>query len=73
MKGTMKQIRQWNGLTQNETAKKLGISKSTYIRYERMEDLPNISTCYKFAEVMNVNVDEVIFFKKQVSYMKQKT
>lgn len=50
-------------LTQEEMAKRLGMSKRTYIKYEKGENFFRIDKAWKFAEICNIPFDHIIFFK----------
>lgn len=50
-------------LTQLEVCNKLGISKSTLASYEQYKTKPDIETAKKIAELYNLTVDDIIFFK----------
>lgn len=50
-------------LTQEQMAKSLGMSKKTYIKYEKGESFLRIDKAYKFAKVCGIPFDHIIFFK----------
>jgi DNA-binding XRE family transcriptional regulator len=50
------------GLTQEEAAKELDISKGTLINYEKYKTKPNIEMSKRIASLYNTTVDEIIFF-----------
>ena len=41
-------------LKQNEMAEKLGIDRSSYIRYEKGETIMRLDTAWKFSEIVNI-------------------
>lgn len=61
MKGTMKQLREWNGYTQEEMANKLDVSAVTYRKYEKGEAYMNIKKASKFANICHVSLDNIFF------------
>lgn len=63
MKYTLKAIRINNGFTQNEAAKKLGISLSALINYENGKTLPNVAVIKKMEKVYNTTYDEIEFLQ----------
>ena len=56
---TLKLIRQLNGLSQSEMAKKLGVSRITYINYEKQRTKIPAIVFIRFCEICNCNVKEV--------------
>lgn len=50
-------------LTQEQMAKRLGMSKRTYIKYEKGETFLRIDKADKFAKICNIPFDHIIFFK----------
>lgn len=51
------------GLTQIEAASALNISKTTLASYEMYRTKPDIETAKRIAELYNVGIDDIIFFK----------
>ena len=52
------------GLTQQEAAKSLKISKNTLSNYEKYKTKPDIEMSKKIAALYNTTVDDIIFFAK---------
>ena len=52
------------GFTQEEAAKKLGISKNTLANYEKYKTIPDIEMSQKIAALYKTTVDNIIFFAK---------
>lgn len=50
------------GLTQDEVAEKLKISKNTIVNYEKNRTIPNGKTLQSMADLYGVSVDDLIFF-----------
>ncbi|MFT8668840.1 MAG: helix-turn-helix transcriptional regulator [Liquorilactobacillus hordei] len=50
-------------LTQEQMSKRLGMSKRTYIKYEKGENFLRIDKAWKLAEICNIPFDRIIFFK----------
>ncbi len=49
--------------TQEDLAKKAGISESTIYKMEKRGVMPKISTVYKLANALNIPLDEVYYPK----------
>lgn len=62
MKLTLKAIRTNKNLTQEEAAKKIGISVETLGNYERGITFPDVPTIKKIEEVYGVNYNNINFF-----------
>lgn len=50
-------------MTQEEVAKKLGVTRQTYQNYESYKTIMQISTGYLFSDIVDVAFDDIIFFK----------
>ena len=51
------------GLDQPEMARRLGVSESTYQKYEAYKNHMRVDTAFKFAEIVGLPIDSFIFFK----------
>ena len=56
----LKRYRTQNGLTQEELAEKLGVSRQAVAKWERGESVPDIDCCMKLAEIYGVTVDILV-------------
>ena len=58
----LKELRSAVGLNQSETAEKLGVSVSSYQKYEREKNsiMPSIEVLIKIAEFFGVSVDYLL-------------
>ena len=54
-------IRKRRGLSQQQTADLMHISRKNYGRVERGEILPSSRFLLRFSEVMNVGIDEILY------------
>lgn len=61
---TLKAARVNIGLTQEDAAKALNISKGTLINYEKYRTKPDIETSKQIAALYNTTIDELIFFNQ---------
>lgn len=61
MKFTVKQAREYRGLTQREAAKQLNVSLRTYQVYEWGDVEMKISMAKKFAKMVDMPLDQLIF------------
>ncbi len=57
MKKILKYLRQLNGFSQDEIAKKIGISRQSYSKYESGSVIPNEKTVQKLAQIYKVKTD----------------
>ena len=62
MKVTLKQLRQLNGLTQDEMANKLDISRGTWVNWETRKTFPDVPFIQKIMDEFNISYDDIIFF-----------
>ena len=56
----LKRIRTQSGMTQEELAEKLGVSRQAVAKWERGESVPDIDCCMKLAEIYGVTVDILV-------------
>lgn len=59
MKNMIKNIRKNNKLTQQQFAKKLGISRNALINYEKGTRKPSVELLLKISEIFNVSMNEL--------------
>lgn len=62
----LKQLRKIEGWTQEDVAKKLGVTKQTYSHYENEQRRPSLDTIRELASVYQVNIDD-IFSEEKIS------
>lgn len=67
MKLTLKALRTNKNLTQEEAAKKLGISESTLNNYENFKSYPDIPMIEKILNLYSVKYDDIIFLPQNCS------
>jgi repressor LexA len=63
----LKELRKLEDWTQEEVAKKLGISKQTYSHYENEKRRPSLDTIKELASVYQVNIDAIFADESVVS------
>lgn len=61
MKLTLKAIRANANLTQEEAAKRIGVSERTWANYEVGKTFPDVPTIKAIEKVFNVKYDDIIF------------
>ena len=61
MRMTLKTARELCGMTQNEAAKRIGVTEDTLRNYERGKTYPDIPALRKIEEVYGVNYNQLIF------------
>lgn len=59
MYNRIRELRELNNLTQNECAKKVYVSKNSYIRYESGERMIPLDIAVLLAQLYNVSVDYI--------------
>lgn len=60
---TMKQARNYAGLTQKEVSKLMGITPKTYIGYEHGRVPIQVDKAKEFSKIVNMNSDRIIFLQ----------
>ena len=66
MQYTIEQARILAGLTQVETAEKLGMSEKTYIQYEKYRRVFKMNDGMAFAKIVGMKLNQIIFFEGQL-------
>lgn len=56
------------GLTQEEMAKRLGVTTPAVNKWENGESLPDIERCKRLADIFGVTVDDLINYEKKDSF-----
>ena len=58
-------LRKMHGLSQEELAEKIGISRQTLSKYETGESVPDIDKSKAIADVFGVSLDDLVNFKSE--------
>lgn len=66
MKYTIEQARILAGLTQVETAERLGMSEKTYIQYEKYRRVFKMNDGMHFSQIVKRPLSQIIFFEGQL-------
>jgi AbrB family looped-hinge helix DNA binding protein len=56
----LKMFRVKAGMTQEDIAEKLGVSRQAVAKWEHGESLPDIESCIKLSEIFNTTVDMLV-------------
>ncbi|MDE7365664.1 MAG: helix-turn-helix domain-containing protein [Ruminococcus sp.] len=56
----LKILRKKMGLTQEEIAEKLGVSRQAVAKWERGDTMPDIESCIKLADIYGITVDLLV-------------
>lgn len=64
MKFTVKQAREYAGLTQREAAKQLGVALATYQGYEWGDVEMKIGMAKKFSKIVAIPLNQLVFYSK---------
>ena len=63
------QLRKMKGLSQEELAERIGVSRQTLSKWEVGETLPDIEKSRALADVFDVSLDELVNYEPEVSGM----
>ena len=64
MKNKVKEIREFNSLTQEQLAQKVNVSRQSIISIEKGHYIPTTLLTLKIANVLNVNTEELFKLDK---------
>lgn len=59
------ELRKMAGLSQEELAEKIGVSRQTLSKYETGESLPDIEKSMALADVFGVTIDDLINYRRE--------
>lgn len=62
---TLAMARVKKGLSQEEVANRLDVSRLTYAAYEKYKQPMRIDKAYLFSEIVDIPFDDIIFFDKK--------
>ena len=60
-------LRKMNGLSQEELADKINVSRQTLSKYETGESLPDVEKCKLIADVFEVSLDELVNYDSKAT------
>ena len=63
-KDNLIELRKLKGMSQDELADRIGVSRQTVSKYETGESLPDIEKCKRIAEVFSVSMDDLINYER---------
>ena len=63
-KDNLIELRKLNGMSQDELADRIGVSRQTVSKYETGESLPDIEKRKRIAEVFSVSMDDLINYER---------
>lgn len=61
----LRELRKLEGWTQEEVARRIGVSKQTYSHYEKEQRKPSLKTIRELAAVYQVNIDDIFAEEKR--------
>lgn len=63
LKNNLKEVRQQKGLTQEELATNVGVSRQTIISIERHRYKPSLELAMKIAIKLDINTEKLFYFE----------
>ena len=63
LKNNLKEVRQQKGLTQEELATNVGVSRQTIISIERYRYKPILELAMKIARKLDINTKKLLYFE----------
>ncbi|MGN1148506.1 MAG: helix-turn-helix domain-containing protein [Lachnospiraceae bacterium] len=60
-------LRKMKGLSQEELADKINVSRQTLSKYETGESLPDVEKCKQIAEVFGVSLDDLVNYDSKAT------
>ena len=65
IRNRLKELRARYGFTQEELAKKVGVTRQTIIAIEKGRYLPSLKLAFKLAKVFNLKIEEIFIFDEK--------
>ena len=66
-KDNLMSLRKMKGLSQEELADKINVSRQTLSKYETGESLPDVEKCKQIADVLDVSLDELVTYDSKAT------
>jgi putative transcriptional regulator len=66
MKNKIKVFRAMHDLTQEDLAKKIGVTRQTILAIEKGKYVPSLDLAFKISRHFNVNIEEVFIYSEEV-------
>lgn len=63
MKNRLRELREERGLTQEELAKALGVTRQTIIAIEKGKYDPSLRLAFKIARLFNVKIEDIFIYE----------
>ena len=65
MKNRLRELREWKGLTQEELAKALGVTRQTVIAIEKGRYDPSLRLAFKIARFFGVKIEDIFIYEER--------
>lgn len=66
-KDNLMSLRKMKGLSQEELADKINVSRQTLSKYETGESLPDVEKCKQIADVFDVSLDDLVNYDSKAT------
>ncbi|AIF68449.1 cro regulatory protein [Palaeococcus pacificus DY20341] len=63
MKNRLRELREWKGLTQEDLARALGVTRQTIIAIEKGKYNPSLELAFKMARFFNVKIEDIFIYE----------
>jgi len=63
VKNRLRELREWKGLTQEDLAKALGVTRQTIIAIEKGKYNPSLELAFKMARFFNVKIEDIFIYE----------
>ena len=67
VKDNLMSLRKMKGLSQEELADKINVSRQTLSKYETGESLPDVEKCKQIADVLDVSLDDLVNYDSKAT------
>ena len=71
MKNKLEEIRKLNGVTQEELADKLKVSRQTIISLEKGRYNPSIILAFKLSRLFGIGIEDIFIYEEENIYEKE--
>lgn len=65
MRNRIRELRAEYGMTQDQLAKEIGVSRQSVIAIENMKYNPSLELAYKIAKTFRMTIEEVFIFEEE--------